>query len=91
MAMVIKRSGKLEPFDEKKIKNTLATASDEVGTPLSLGDIKCIIEPVLTAVKGSDRIASKEIYDLLIKRLGELGFWELAKAYQENSGHYRAD
>lgn len=81
MAMVIKRSGRQEAFDVQKIKNTLGTASDELGRPMSHSDIKLVVTPVLNFVTGRETVSSREIYDELIQSLRACGFHDLADAY----------
>ncbi|MDL2233132.1 hypothetical protein LJC63_06075 [Ruminococcaceae bacterium OttesenSCG-928-L11] len=88
MAMVQKRSGKMEAFDIQKIKNTLAIASDELGRPLGHSDIKLVTSPVLKFVEGKETVTSKEIYGVVVDSLEQSGFRELADSYRKNSGNY---
>lgn len=87
MLTVIKRSGTEEPFDPKKLENTLAAASDELGEPLSKGDIHLILSPVLRAVEAKQSVGVKELYELLVKSIEDAGFAPVARAYRSYSGN----
>lgn len=91
MLMVIKRSGRKEPFDMEKVRTTLITAGNELDEPLTYGDVDCLLAPVRAFTEGKHLLTSRDIYNNLISNMENLGFHRLAKAYRSGNSSYWED
>jgi transcriptional regulator NrdR family protein len=81
MITVIKRSGNKERFSAEKIRNTLAAASDENGSPLGSGDLQYLSIAVEKELESRETVSSREILFTLIDILRENGHNALADSY----------
>lgn len=81
MPIVVKRSGREEPFDKAKLKKTVTAAGDEIRHPLNESDINVLTDSVIRSFGGREKITSKEVYEALIDRMRAQGFDDIAEAY----------
>ena len=61
MLKVIKRSGAIQPFDQKKIRTSILNASRDAGMPINNKEAKLLSEDVerqLTAVNGENGVTT---------------------------------
>lgn len=84
---VIKRSGKLQDFNEGKILTSIMNSSDEINQPLNQGDIACVKERILGRVNSlkKDKVMSQEIFKIIYEELINLGFSDVAHIYKVGS------
>lgn len=82
---VIKRDGRLQDFNIKKIMISLEISSDEIGQPLNNSDIDNIARDIFLEIESRkiDNIPSVVIRDIVTKQLSKYGFVEIAKHYNE--------
>lgn len=82
---VIKRDGRLQEFDLKKIIIVLERISDEMDEPLTASDLGNIADSVETRLYELKRenISTNEIEQILTVQLRELNFNKIANAYEE--------
>ncbi|SUY47997.1 anaerobic ribonucleoside-triphosphate reductase [Clostridium putrefaciens] len=80
---VIKKNGRIEDFDEKKLGTSILNAALDANTNLTQGDINNLIKEICTEIKklGNDRTSSYELFALTITILKRQGFKNLAKEY----------
>ncbi len=78
--LVVKRDGRLEPFDGSRIERAVLGAMREVGRPDG-GAASAVRETVEKVLSGRDRVHVEEIQDLVELSLMRLGLYEVAKAY----------
>lgn len=90
MLTVIKRSGKEEPFSIEKIKNSTATASDELHQPLGSSDINNLAADLEQKLAGKEKVTAQELFDILIQTMRKEGFTELADSYEASGSGSRS-
>ncbi len=88
MVKVIKRSGKEVDFNISNVETSIISAGDDIGNPLSTGDIKNITKDLLKLVEGKDKITTKQIYEYIIISLRNMGFNDVADSYIKFAGNY---
>ena len=86
MLKVIKRSGSIQPFDQKKIRTSILNASRDAGIPINNKEAKLLSEDVqrqLTATKGEDGITTSfEVRSMVRAALRELGFDNVSQLFE---------
>ena len=82
---VLKRSGKLEDFDLKKIQKCLECISDSFEGLLTNSDISNLISEINQKVTENytEQITYKEIRTIVAQTLNDMGFSKASKAYDE--------
>lgn len=82
---VLKRDGRIQEFDIGKIRLTLQRASDEANEPFTGADINVVSKAIEDEIfsNGRNEIMVKEILDIVISKLRELGFSDVARFYWE--------
>ncbi len=84
--IVLKRNGSSQEFNEDKIRASLETTSDEIGEPMSSGNIRIITKGVTGRVSRyyTDEVPSKEIHYFVVAELANNGYYNVAKSYNES-------
>lgn len=82
---VLKRSGKIEDFDLKKIQKSLECIAVSVEGLLTNSDISNLVSAISKKITESytDQITYKEIRGVVTETLAKMGFSKVAKAYDE--------
>ncbi|EYE89355.1 ATPase [Fervidicella metallireducens AeB] len=80
---VIKRDGRLQDFDLDKIIRSIGAASDDVDEPMNSSDLHNIAKNIKDEIQatGKDKIDYSEIRQLVVNKLKEYGFKDIAEAY----------
>ncbi len=78
-ALVVKKSGGVEPFDEMKIYYSLAAASDEINMPLPHANLMLLSSDV--GRRAHDGITTAQLRELIATILKEQGYGAIAEAY----------
>ncbi|MBU3196584.1 ATP cone domain-containing protein [Clostridium algidicarnis] len=80
---VIKKNGRIEDFDEKKLGTSILNAALDSKTNLTQGDINNITKEIYTELKKfrNKETSSYELFALTITILKNQGFKNLAKEY----------
>lgn len=83
---VIKKDYRVEDFQEDKIYNSIANASDSCGAPLNKSDIKNILTVVKHKIQEdqSDFLYTKDLRDLVTQALEKFGFHKVKDCYMKN-------
>jgi transcriptional repressor NrdR len=86
--MVLKRSGKLEPFSPPKLASGISAALAD--RPVSGSDVEEVVEDLEEVVRGSGpQVTSEEIGRLVLDRLrdlDEVAYLRYASVYKEFQG-----
>lgn len=86
MLKVIKRSGAIQPFDQKKIRTSILNASRDAGMPINNKEAKLLSEDVerqLTAVNGENGVTTSfEVRSMVRAALRELGFDNVSQLFE---------
>ncbi|MGI6707071.1 MAG: ATP cone domain-containing protein [Clostridia bacterium] len=84
MKKVIKRDGRIQPFDIGKIRLTLERVSDEHREPFTSSDMDMIMKDIGREIDkySGDTIHASEIYDIVLRTLKENGFLRIAQYYE---------
>jgi len=82
---VIKRDGKLQNFDLKKIKTSIYRASDDASQPLNESDIENVAKSIEKSLKNyqKDSIHSDIIQKFVLRELEKQGFKIVAEYYNQ--------
>ena len=80
---IIKKDGRIEQFNISKIRHSVLNASTEINEPLTDSDLKIIEKEVFSTLKvlNREKTSSYEIFAIVLKVLGKLGFKEICKSY----------
>lgn len=80
---VLKRDGRLQTYRADKIALTLARASDEIGQPLTHGDVDYLTDRVTECVTQlhTDPVSALTVHKAVVSVLQDNGFDAIAKAY----------
>ena len=84
--MTIKKDGRLQEFDENKIRTSIENAAKSISqVPLNEGDIKIICTDVISNIKkirnNNDNTSSYEIIGVIVDILKKDGFREVAREF----------
>ena len=84
--MIIKKDGRLQDFDENKIKTSIGNAARSISqAPLNEADIKIISADVVNTIrsirKNNDNTSSYEIIGVIVDTLKKDGFREVIKEF----------
>ena len=80
MTDVVKRDGRVVPFDSHKISSAIGGAAKEVGVDMNYNS-NLIAEEICNKVVDNSSITVDEIQDIVEQKLMEHGFYDVAKAY----------
>lgn len=82
---VIKRDGRLQEFDMKKIETSILRASDDIEEPMTESDAHMIARDIEKVVrdKYDGKIEATLIHMLVLGELIEDGFGHVAKEYDQ--------
>ncbi|KRQ86891.1 Transcriptional repressor NrdR [Caloramator mitchellensis] len=82
---VRKKDGRIEDFDMDKLITTVENASDDVKEPMNLSDVENVVQEVEKRLidEKIEVLDSDFIKDVVVEKLIEFGFKDVAKAYQE--------
>lgn len=80
MTDVVKRDGRVVPFDSHKISSAIGGAAKEVGVDMNYNS-NLIAEEISNNVIDNSSITVEEIQDIVEQKLMEHGFYDVAKAY----------
>ena len=80
---VLKRSGQIQQFDDRKLYNSIAGASDEIHEPLTSSDINLIVKDIIKRLSDSKSklITSSSIREAVLVSLKSLGFSDVYRYY----------
>ncbi len=82
---VIKRSGLLEEFVPRKLKNSLARASDDSQNPLGEAELNLIADEVCKkAIEKGKVFYSRNLRDLVLELLYKYKYYGVYTAYKEH-------
>lgn len=82
---VIKRSGLLEEFIPRKLKNSMARASDDCRGPLGEGDLNMISEEVMKRALANGKIFySRTLRDLVLELLYKYKYYQVYECYKKH-------
>lgn len=82
---VVKRSGKLEKFNEEKISRSIKNAADRAGMQINSSDIEIILKDVAEKLFYGDNkrlTRTTQVKDLILEALKNDGFSKIRDAYQ---------
>lgn len=82
---VVKRSGKLEKFNEEKISRSIKNAADRAGMQINSSDIELILKDVAEKLFYGDNkrlTRTTQVKDLILEALKNDGFSKIRDAYQ---------
>ena len=82
---VVKRSGKLEKFNEEKISRSIKNAADRAGMQINSSDIELILKDVAEKLFYGDNkrlTRTTQVKDLILEALKNDGFSKVRDAYQ---------
>lgn len=84
--IVLKRDGSTQEFNEDKIRASLETTSDEIGEPMSSGNVRIIVKGILDRIRRyyPEQVPTKEIHYFVVAELTNSGYYNVAKAYNES-------
>lgn len=80
MTDVVKRDGRVVPFDLNKIQNAISGAAHEVNNDMEKSAY-LIADEIASNVTDESTISVEEIQDIVEQKLMEHGFYDVAKAY----------
>lgn len=82
---VSKRNGQLQDFNLEKIKTSLACTSNDIREPLNKSDLDNISTMVEENIhnKFSGQITYVDVHNVVFSTLKDMGFTDMAKAYNE--------
>lgn len=80
MTDVVKRDGRVVPFDSHKISSAIGGAAKEVGADMNYNS-NLIAGEISNNVVDNSSITVEEIQDIVEQKLMEHGFYDVAKAY----------
>lgn len=82
---VLKRDGTVQTFDLDKIKSTLICTSNDIKQPLNESDLHNILNGIKKNIDNSfeAQISYKDIHNIVISNLEDIGFNNMARAYDE--------
>lgn len=80
---VMKRDGRIQPFDDRKLKDSMANASDHAKQPMTEGDLNNILWMIKKSISDMGRkvILSKDLRTLVFGILMKQGFSKVADEY----------
>lgn len=78
---IIKKSGKTEDFSAEKLSVSIASASDEAGSPLNESDLNSIVSAFLDITKGKSEISTTNIDIIICGILYSRGYQNTLKSY----------
>ncbi|MFA9397285.1 MAG: ATP cone domain-containing protein [Clostridiaceae bacterium] len=86
---VIKRDGRIQEFDIKKVRTSFQNASDDAKMPFTKSDIDVLVENVEDNLNKTDIkiISVKEIQEASYNAMIESGFKTVAKFYKSYEGN----
>lgn len=82
---VVKRSGKLEKYDEEKISRSIKNAADRSGMQINTSDVSIILKDVADKLFHEDNkrlTQTTEVRDLILDALKNEGFSKIRDAYE---------
>lgn len=82
---IIKKDGRIEPFNLDKIKTTLERASDDSQEPFTISDVKLIANTIEKKIfeLNLDKVESSQIREIVIEQLDKEGFNDIAVYYSQ--------
>lgn|GEM_PF-1300945 len=80
---VMKRDGRMQQFDDRKLKDSMANASDHAKQPMTEGDLNNILWMIKKSISDMGRkvILSKDLRTLVFGILMKQGFSKVADEY----------
>lgn len=83
-SFVMKRDGRMQQFDDRKLKYSMANASDNAKQPMNEGDLNNVLRMVKKSISdmGQKVILSKDLRILVLETLMKQGFSKVADAYR---------
>lgn len=80
---VMKRDGRMQQFDDRKLKDSMANASDNAKQPMNEGDLNNVLRMVKKSISdmGQKVILSKDLRILVLGTLIKQGFSKVADEY----------
>lgn len=80
---VMKRDGRMQQFDDRKLKDSMANASDHAKQPMNEGDLNNILWMIKKSISDMGRkvILSKDLRALVFGILMKQGFSKVADEY----------
>ena len=84
---VIKKDGRLQDFNIRKIMVSIERASDDVKESMNESDAENIGTAVMRELNklGIDKIESSKLKNIIMKAINELGFANIAEAYSKGN------
>ncbi len=82
---VLKRSGKIEDFDLRKIQKCLECISNSFEGALTNSDINNVVFEINKKIttNNPEQITYKEIRNTVTQTLNDMGFFKISKAYDD--------
>lgn len=81
MLTIIKRSGRKEPFELEKTKQSLAASSDEAKEPLNESDLRRIMAELKQILEGKELVTTQQIVVIITGLLYTKGFFGVLDHY----------
>ena len=82
---VVKRSGRLQKYNEDKISRSIKNAADRAGMPLNASDVSIILKDIANRLFfGDDKRVTKttEVRDMVIEILKKDGYSKISDVYE---------
>lgn len=82
---VVKRSGRLQKYNEDKISRSIKNAADRAGMPLNASDVSIILKDIAERLFfGDDKRVTKttEVRDMVIEILKKDGYSKISDVYE---------
>lgn len=82
---VVKRSGKIEKYNQDKISRSVKNAADRAGMQINSSDIEIILKDVLDRLFYGDNkrlTQTTEVRDIVLEALAKDGFSKIRDAYE---------
>lgn len=82
---VVKRSGRLQKYDEDKLARSIKNAADRAGMPFNASDVSIILKDIEKRLFfGDDKRVTKttEVRDMVIEILEKDGYSKIRDAYE---------
>lgn len=88
--IIIKKSGRAEDFSEKKVRLSIAYASEDAGQPMNESDLNRIMKDLADVIGGREQVKSEHLQIIVMGLLRYRGYDGVLDAYVDYYRHNKA-